>query len=324
MPESSVLVTGASGFVGRALVTVLARAGGCRVLGASRREVPWMPGSVTPIRVGELGPDTEWRRALAGVDRVVHAAARAHVPRDAAPDPLAAYRRINVDGTVRLARQAAEAGVRRFIFISSVKVHGEETMPGRPFTAGDAPAPVDAYGISKSEAEDGLRRIAMGTALEVVIIRPPLIYGPGAVANVRTMMRWLWRGVPLPLGAIRNRRSLVAVANLVDLIRVCLHHPAAAGRTFLVSDGEDLSTTDLLRRMARALNVPARLVPVPQWMVAWGARLSGRRDLARRLCSSLQVDMETTRAILDWTPPMSVDAELRLTAEHFLRDRRSS
>jgi nucleoside-diphosphate-sugar epimerase len=323
MPEATLLVTGASGFVGRALVTRLSQEGGHRVLGSLRRDVTAMPGNVTLVRVGDLGPETDWQGALSGVDQVVHTAARAHVMRETAHDPLAEYRRVNVAGTLQLARQAAHAGVRRFVFLSSIKVHGEETRAGHPFSVDDPPAPADAYGISKREAEDVLRRLEAEEGMEVVVIRPPLVYGPGVGGNMHAMMRWLCRGLPLPLGDIRNRRSLVGLENLVDLIQICLHHPAAGGRTFLVSDGEDLSTTELLRRMARALDVTPRLVPVPQGMVEWSARLAGRGDLARRLCSSLQVDMGKTRALLGWKPPMTVDAALRLTAQHFLNIRRS-
>jgi UDP-glucose 4-epimerase len=201
------------------------------------------------------------------------------------------------------------------MFVSSIKVNGEATQPGCPFTADDAPAPLDAYGVSKMEAEQGLREIARQTGMEVVIIRPPLVYGPGVKANFAAMIRWLQRGVPLPLGAIHNQRSLVALDNLVDLMVTCLTHPAATNQTFLVSDGEDVSTTELLRRMGQALGRPARLVPVPASILKLAAALVGKRDVAQRLCGSLQVDIEKTRKLLGWTPPLTLDQGLRKAAE---------
>ena len=226
-------------------------------------------------------------------------------------DPLAAYRVVNTEGTINLARQAAAAGVRRFVFISSVKVNGEETSPGQPFTEEDEPAPLDPYGISKLEAEQGLRDLATATGMEVVIIRPPLVYGPGVKANFLTMMRWLNKGVPLPFGALDNRRSLVALDNLVDFIITCIDHPAAAKQTFLVADGEDLSTTELLRRVGRAMGKPVRLIPVPMGLLQAGARLLGKQEMARRLCGSLQVDITKARTLLGWKPPVAVDEGLR-------------
>jgi UDP-glucose 4-epimerase len=233
---------------------------------------------------------------------------------DKAADPLEEFRRVNVQGTLNLARQAAAAGVRRFVFISSIKVNGEATQLGRSFTADDAPAPLDAYGVSKMEAEQGLRELAAQTGMEVIIIRPPLVYGPGVKANFAAMMRWLQRGVPLPLGAIHNQRSLVALDNLVDLIVTCHTHPAAANQTFLVSDGEDVSTSELLRRMGQALDRPARLLPVPQSWLKLAAAMVGKSDVAQRLCGSLQVDISKTRQLLSWTPPLSLDQGLKRAA----------
>jgi UDP-glucose 4-epimerase len=207
--------------------------------------------------------------------------------------------------------------VRRFVFVSSVKVNGEATQPGLPFKPDDASTPLDAYGISKMEAEQGLREIAAQTGMEVVIIRPPLVYGPGVKANFAAMMRWLSRGIPLPLGAIHNGRSLVALDNLVDLILTCITHPAAANQTFLVSDGEDVSTTELLRRMGQALDSPARLIPVPAGVLKAAAALLGKRDMAQRLCGSLQVDIQKTRQLLGWTPPLTLDQGLKKAAEGF-------
>ena len=237
-----------------------------------------------------------------------------------ADDPLAEFRRINVDGTMRLARQAAEAGVRRFVFVSSVKVNGDCSQPGHPFLADQTPAPGDSYAISKCEAEAALRELTQEAAMEVVIIRPPLVYGPGVKANFLAMMRWLQRGVPLPLGGVTdNRRSLVYLDNLVDLIVTCVDHPAAANQTFLVSDDEDLSTEALLRRIAGALGRPARLIAVPAGLLTLGARLIGHSAVAQRLCGSLQVDIEKTKELLGWTPPISLDDGFRRTAVHWLQ-----
>jgi UDP-glucose 4-epimerase len=311
------LVTGATGFVGGAIAARLSHDAPGQVRIAARRA----PGdlSMLPLTlVADLGPDTDWRDAVRGVVTVVHAAARVHVMRESSANPLAEFRRANVEGTLRLAGQAAEAGVRRFVFISSIKVNGEATGEGRPYTAADPPAPVDPYGVSKLEAEEALRALARGTGLEVVVIRPVLVYGPGVKGNFRSMLRWLRRGLPLPLGAIDNARSLVSLDNLVDLIAVCVRHPGAAHQTFLASDGEDLSTPELLRRTAAALGTHARLLPVPAPMLRAAACVVGRGDAAQRLCGSLQVDIRSTRARLGWTPPTSVDAALRRTAAAFL------
>lgn len=312
-----VIVTGATGFVGRALVTRLARESGWIVRAAHRGRTA-LSADVEQVAVSDLGPDTDWSDALNGCDVVVHAAARVHVMRDRAANPLAKFRAVNVDGTLRLAREAVAAGVRRFVFVSSIKVNGEATLPGRPFTSKDAPAPADAYGVSKREAEDELRALSRETGMELVIVRPVLVYGPGVKANFRAMIRWLYRGIPLPLGATQNQRSLVAIENLVDLLVRCLAHPAAVGETLLVSDAEDLSTTELLQRMSRALGRPARLFPVPPALIRAAAHLAGKRDLAQRLLGSLQVDTSRTRALLEWTPPVTVDAALARVAADFL------
>lgn len=266
----------------------------------------------------ELAPDADWLPLLNGVDTVVHLAARAHMMSDAATDPLAEYRRVNSTGTEALAWQAASAGVRRLVYLSSIKVNGEETAYDECFTEQSIPNPVDPYGISKHEAELALARIAGETALEVVIIRPPLVYGPGVRANFLTMMRWLQAGIPLPFGDIRNRRSLVGLDNLVDLIVTALTHPAAANQTFLAGDGDDLSTTDLLERLGRALNRPARLLPIPTSLLTMGLGFVGKGDLGRRLCGSLRVDASKARRLLGWSPPLGVDEGLRRTAAAFL------
>ncbi|APR04062.1 UDP-glucose 4-epimerase family protein [Thauera chlorobenzoica] len=308
--STSLLVTGASGFIGRPLLRRL-QAEGRHAVGTARRPPPGSGLQPGPA----LGPDADWRELLGGREVVVHAAARVHVMNDGAADPLAEFRRVNVDGTLQLARQAARAGVRRFIFISSVKVNGECSPPGRPFCAHDRPAPGDPYALSKHEAEQGLLALSARTGMDVTVIRPPLVHGPGVRANLQTLMHWLARGLPLPLGAIRhNRRSLVGVDNLVDLITTCIDHPAAANRTFMVSDGEDLSTTALLLRLAAAMAVPARLLPVPPWLLTLGGALSGRQAMVRRLCGNLQVDIAPTCAALGWTPPIGVDEGLRRMA----------
>lgn len=312
-----VLLTGCTGFVGRSVLTRLCRDGEA-VIACSRTEMLKAPSAAEYMQVADLDSNTDWTLVLSGVAVVIHCAARVHVMNDTSSNPLTEFRQVNVDGTLNLARQAAAAGVRRFIFISSIKVNGEGTDVGAPYHADAQPAPADPYGISKTEAEQGLRALADETGMEVVIIRPVLVYGPGVKANFLSMMRWLHKGVPLPFGAIDNSRSLVSLDNLVDLIVTCIDHSAAANQTFLVSDGEDLSTTDLLRRMGTALGKPARLLPVPSRLLEIGAAMLGKQALAQRLCGSLQVDISKTRELLNWTPPVSVNEALRKTAKHFL------
>ena len=299
------LVTGASGFVGSALIGQLRRIG-IRAMGVGRDSAPGIN-----FGVGEIDAHTEWRRVLEGIECVLHAAGRAHILRDAAADPLAEFRRVNVEGTHRLALQAAEMGVKRMVFISSIGVNGISTDRRGAFTFEDRPGPVEPYGQSKFEAELALQEVAANTNLEVVIVRPPLVYGPGVRANFLRLMNLVRRGVPLPLGGVHNRRSLVALDNLVDMLICCARHPAAAAKTFLVSDDEDLSTPDLLRRIGTAMGVPIRLVPMPRWLLLQGARLIGRHGEAERLLGSLQVDIRHTRELLGWEPPISVDEGIR-------------
>lgn len=314
----TVFVTGATGFVGRALCAVMIKRGSLRISVRDKATGNGLEG-VDDVIQASLSPEQDWAVAMAGVSVVIHCAARVHVMSEEAVDPLAEFRRVNVDGTLRLAQQAAAAGVKRFIFLSSIKVNGEQTLVGAPFIADQQPNPCDPYGVSKMEAEEGLRALARDTEMEVVIIRPPLVYGPGVKANFLAMMRWLKRGIPLPLGAVTgNRRSLVALDNLVDLIVTCIDHPAAANQTFLVSDGESLSTAALLRRMGNALWRPARLIPVPVSLLRMGAALLGKREIAQRLCGSLEIDIVKTRELLGWEPPISVDEGLRRTAAHYL------
>ena len=313
-----ILVTGASGFVGKALCANLIERSPLRISVREKTAGNWLAG--VDVIEASLCPEQDWITALSEVSVIVHCAARVHVMNEESGDPLAEFRRVNVDGTLRLARQAAEVGVRRFVFVSSIKVNGEHSLSGHPFTADQIPSPGDPYGVSKCEAEAGLRALSQETGIEVVIIRPPLVYGPGVKANFQAMMRWLGRGVPLPLGSISNRRSMVALDNLVDLIVTCIDHPAAANQTFLVSDGEDLSTTQLLQRLGRALGKPACLVPVPPALLKLGAALVGKPAIAQRLCGSLQVDISKTRQLLGWVPPLSVDEGLKRAAEGYLRE----
>lgn len=315
-----ILVTGASGFVGTALVQRLLQDPAAQIVAAARTPPTTGWSRVEPALTGDLGPQTDWRQPLADTEVVVHLAARVHVMHDQAVDPLAACRRVNVEGTLRLARQAIDAGVRRFVYLSSIKVNGEHTDAGQPFRADDHVTPNDPYGISKLEAEKGLRALAAGSGLQVVILRPPLVYGPGVRANFRSMMGWLRRGLPLPLGAVNNRRSLIALDNLCDLIAICTQHPAATGQTFLASDGEDVSTPELLLRLGAALGTPARLLPLPAGLLQRLLVILGQRSVAQRLCASLQVDIGPTRALLGWQPPLSLDEGLRRTAQAFLAE----
>lgn len=316
-----ILVTGASGFVGSAAVTSFAGSGWSVV--AQSRSLLTTQSFSTNIQNLQLAPDdvAHWQSVLTGCDAVLHTAARVHQVNDASTNPLADYRAVNTEQTLRLARNAASHGVKRFVFLSSIKVNGEWTSADHPFRADDAPAPVDPYGISKHEAETGLHEIAAQTGMQVVIVRPPLVYGPGVKANFLTMMRWLQRGVPLPLGAIHNQRSLIGLGNLVDLLEKCLTHPTAANQTFLASDGQDVSTTELLRALAQALQVKLRLIPVPQAVLEGGLKLLGRGNLAQRLCGNLAVEIAKTRDLLSWTPPFNLEQGLHSTAEHFLAQR---
>jgi nucleoside-diphosphate-sugar epimerase/GT2 family glycosyltransferase len=312
-----VLVTGANGFIGKAVCADLPPRGYC-VRGAVRRNSDAGPSTnAQHVAMGEIDEHTDWKATLSGVDSVVHLAARVHLMQETAADPLAEYRRINVALTLNLARQAAALGIRRFVFVSSIKVNGESTPVGQPFTTDDEPRPQDPYGISKLEAEQALMQLAVQTGMEVVILRPVLVYGPGVKANFQAMMRWLRMGVPLPLGSLDNRRSLVSLDNLVDCIATCLNHPAAANQIFLVSDGEDLTVKALLQRTAAAFNRRARLLPVPKFVIGTAGRVFGREAITQRLCDTLQVDISKTRCMLGWEPPVSIDDVLRKTAQQF-------
>ena len=313
MQSVKLLITGATGFIGRRLCQA-ADDKGLRVRMALRRD-----DGQGGVVVGDLGSDTDWSSALEGVDAIVHLAARVHVMDEEAEDPLAEFRKVNVDGTLNLARQAAEAGVKQFVFISSIGVNGNQSV--RQFTADDPPNPVEPYAVSKLEAEEGLRQVEKETGLEVAVIRPTLVYGPNAPGNFGRLVRLVQKGFPLPLGLVNNKRSLVALDNLVDLILTCVHHPAAAGETFLVSDGEDLSTPELIRKIARAMGKKPRFVPVPLAMLRLGGRIMGKSAEVERLVGSLQVDIGHTCETLGWKPVVSADEAIEkigrsLTANH--------
>ncbi len=300
-----VLVTGATGFVGKALLPKLSNHQ-VKVLGRSK------PSEVESrdFFKADINKSGDYQEALQGVDCVIHLAARVHVMKDRAIDPLKAYRSVNRDGTLNLARQAKDAGVKRFIFISTIKVNGEYSKPNQPFRFDDNPTPSDPYAVSKLEAEQGLRALAEQGEMSIVVIRPPLIYGPGVKANFLSMIRFIDKGVPLPLGAIDNSRSLLAVENLVSLIVTCLSHPNASNKTFLVSDDRDLSTTELLRLMAESLGRPARLISISERSLRWLATLFCKQRFSDRLCNSLQVDVTYTKQMLDWGPKISVEDQL--------------
>jgi len=304
------LITGATGFVGTALVDRMVKENRYTVRVALRRDLSDLAPNIEQAKA-DLGVETDWQQGLAGVDIVVHLAARVHMMRETTADPLREFRRVNVAGTLNLARQAATAGLKRFVYLSSVKVHGESGT----YTEMDSPAPVDAYGLSKLEAERGLLKIAADTAMDVVIIRAPLVYGRNVRANFGALMRIVSLGVPLPFASVDNRRSLVGLDNLVDFILTCIEHPAAANEIFLVCDGENLSTADLVRRLARAMDRPARLIPVPPSLLLGAASMIGRRAVAHRLLESLCVDITKAQQLLEWTPPVSVDEGLRLAVD---------
>jgi len=313
-----VLISGATGFVGKSLIQRIATDSPYVPIAAVRRTSANLQLGIDSVTVDNLSSETNWRMALSGVKVVIHAAARTHILNETSSDPLAEFRKINADGTLNLARQAAEAEVRRLVFISSIGVNGNKNS--RPFTENDSPHPVEPYAVSKLEAEVGLRQLAEETGMEMVIIRPPLVYGPNAPGNFGRLIRAVDKGFYLPLGAIHNKRSFVALDNLVDLIVTCVDHPGAGNQTFLVSDGEDLSTTELLQRLAISLDKPVRLIPVPANLLVLGATLLGKRDLLQKLCVSLQVDISKARKLLGWEPPVSVDEALLTTAKKFLEN----
>ena len=305
-----ILLTGASGFVGRQLVKQLVKEKDITLNLALRSRKEAFAPEISVFAPMNLTADTDWQEALKDCEVVIHAAARAHIMDDKVENPLQEFRKINTQATLNLATQAARLGVKRFIFISSIKVNGELSQTSQPFTADDLPNPCDPYAISKHEAEEGLKLIASTTKMEVVIIRPPLIYGPGVKGNFQRLLAWLQKGIPLPLGAITNKRSFVALENLTSLIINCLTNPRAANQIFLVSDGEDLSTTELLRRIGLAINKPVHLLPIPQFLLKYTATLLGKKEVFERLCGSLQVNISKTKELLDWEPQVSVSEAL--------------
>lgn len=307
-----ILVTGANGFVGRSLSSKII-SNGFSVRGLSRKNIDRHNITENIIFSG-FDEKTDFLKIVGGCKTVVHLAARVHMISDSAVNPLDEFRKINLTASLSLARHAAELGVSRFIFVSSIGVNGAASPIGQPFSETDEENPHNNYSLSKWEAEIGLRRISRETGMDIVIIRPPLVYGFGAPGNFGALMRAVQRGWPLPLGAVHNRRSLVALDNLVDFIDTCITHPQAANQTFLVSDGQDLSTTELVRGMARAARVPARLLPIPVWALQAGADLLGKGDAVQRLCGNLQVDISKSKNLLGWTPPISVEEGLRRAA----------
>lgn len=313
---SSVLVTGATGFIGSFMCNrLLAEGYGVRGTMLASEKIASLVAGVQPVIIVPLGIETSWRQSLSGVETVIHLAARVHIMEDPATNPLDEFRKVNVEGTLKLARDAVAAGVKRFVFVSSIKVNGEETAT--TYTPDSSPHPLDSYGISKWEAELGLQRVASETGLEVVVVRPTLVYGPGVKANFLNMMKVVQLGIPLPFASISNKRSLIYVGNLVDALTMCAKHPTAAGKTYLVSDGEDISTPTLIRHIAAALNVTARLFPVPVQLMRLAGKLAGKSGVVNRLAGSLTVDSSRIREELTWNPPFTMEEGLAETARWF-------
>lgn len=317
---SRILITGATGFVGRAVCPVLANAGH-QVRAAVRSSQSRVQGVTENIVIPDIGPDTDWHGALEGIEAVIHLAARVHQMGETGEAAALAHHRVNTGGTDRLAQAAATAGVRRFLFMSSIKVNGEAT-PDHPFGETDTPQPDDHYGIAKWEAEQAIAATAKRTQLETVILRPPLVYGPGATGNMRRLLRLCASSLPLPFGSAANRRSLIGLGNLADAVATALIHPAAAGKTYLIRDDEDLSVADLIRRLRRALGLPPRLFSVPTGLLRTGLKVVGRGEMAARLLDTLTLDDAQIRKDLTWIPPKSVDIELKTMTDWYLSTRR--
>jgi nucleoside-diphosphate-sugar epimerase len=315
------LITGATGFVGQALVKHLQSDNNC-ITAIIRQENQQLNG-VANVVLADLSDIKDFSEALQNKDVVIHLAARVHMMNDDPKSSLVAYRQLNTDVTLNLARQASKAHVKRFVFLSSIKVNGESTRPGNPFLPEDNHIPTDPYGLSKYEAEQGLLQIAEETSMEVVFIRPPLVYGPGVKANFASMMNWVNKGVPLPFGAVHNKRSLVALDNLVDFIALCVDRdksPKAANQLFLISDGENVSTTELLQKVGKAFNKKSMLLPIPVWLMTFMAKLLGKGDVANRLFGSLQVDSSKARDLLGWKPVTTMDEQLKKAAKAYLNE----
>ncbi|MCL2161863.1 MAG: NAD-dependent epimerase/dehydratase family protein [Betaproteobacteria bacterium] len=313
---SKILLTGSSGFIGQALARRLL-AEGHRLRLPVRSPLSWQSDNAMVFPFDGLEATTDWSGALVGVDVVVHCAGRTPDMNKTASDALAEYHRCNVDGSVRLAGQAARAGARRFVFVSSVEVCGEQTQPEQPFSIESVPAPVSPFAVSKLEAERALFALTASSRMEIVIIRPPPVYGPGVKGDFHALMQWLDHGKPLPLAGVESRRSMVSRSNLVDFLTHCIHHPAAAGHILHVSDGKDLTLSTLLFQLGEALGKPPRLTHMSAWLLKNRARLSGRYALIERLKTSMQIDIEHTRRLLNWTPPYEIDDSLAQTVAHF-------
>ncbi len=314
-----ILITGANGFVGLPLSEYLISAGH-QVVGAVRfNDALKIVNPHFQLKaIGDIDEVTDWQDCLGGVECVIHLANRAHVMNEQSSNPLALYRKVNTAGTLNLARQASTAGVKRFIFMSSIKVNGGSTLPGQALSPKDQHTPVDPYGLSKYEAELGLKLIAEQTGLEVVVIRPPLIYGPRVKANFLKMMRWVEGGIPLPFGAIQNQRSMLGLDNLINFIELCLTHPDAAGQIFLVGDDHDVSTTELLKEIAAAMDCPSRLLSIPQYYIENLLIILGQRHISERLCGSLQLDISLAKTRLAWRPPYTFKDQLKKTVLDYL------
>lgn len=319
--QVKLLLTGSTGFLGGALSRCLINDSKYKLVVALRYELSKSVVGCESIAVGDIEAATDWQQALSSVDVVVHTAARVHIMNDSVADPLAEFRKVNTAGTLNLARQAAETGVKRFVFISTIKVNGEVTLLNQSFTPKDSFIPTDPYGLSKYEAEQGLLALAKETGMEVVIIRPPLVYGPSVKANFLSMIKWIQKGVPLPFGSIHNQRSLVALDNLVSFIIQCIDHPQAANEVFLISDGEDVSTSELLQKVAKAFGKKSFLLPIPVILMTFVAQILGKRDMASRLFDSLQVDSSKACDLLGWKPVITMDEELLKTVVAYLNEK---
>ncbi|GEM80862.1 UDP-glucose 4-epimerase family protein [Vibrio superstes] len=313
-----VFVTGASGFVGHRF---------CQMAKCIGHDVTAQYRSICTDRITKdftvtgIDSKTDWSGAFKQIDCIVHCAARVHQMNETKAQSRAHYHEVNALGTINLARQAAEQGVKRFVFLSSIKVNGESTLEGQKFLPEIAPKPADAYGASKWDAEVGLRKVAEETGLEVVIIRPPLVYGPGVKANFHSLLQWIDKGIPLPLGAINNKRSMVHLDNLVDLMLICCSNPRAAGNVFMVSDDNDVSTSELLKQVAHSMKKPNRMIPIPETWLKFASSVLGKKDVGQRLCSSLQVDLSSTKRALDWTPPVPFERGIQETVDAYLANK---
>ena len=318
---NNVLVTGANGFIGRALCERMLIEG-CKIRGTVRSSINLndIPSGVYGIQIGSIGPDTNWKEALIGVDMVVHLVSPMRLMKDSLSKPFAEYQKVNAMGSKRLVLTAAELGVKRFIFMSSVKVNGEENI--RAYKESDTPAPKDSYGISKMQAEKLIKEISAESDMDFVILRPPLVFGPGVKANFLELIKTVYKGIPLPLGNIDNQRSLIYLENLVDAVLTCMKHPRAAGQTYFVSDDEDISTPELIRKIASALAKPARLFFFPKFFLSILGRLVGKGPMVDSLTKSLTVDISEIKEQLGWRPPFTMEQGLQKTAEWYLNERR--